>query len=271
MLKLAISPCPNDTFAFYALLHGKTSFQEPLDVQFADIEDLNQRCLEHSDIDIGKVSFHAYLYLKDRYHLLNAGSALGFGCGPLLVADSSISAEMLRQGTIAIPGRLTTATLLLKLWLGPDLNLKFMRFDRIMPAVAAGQVDAGLIIHESRFTYTECGLHCLVDLGEWWERETKCAIPLGGIVASRRLSDKRIAAFDHALGESIDYAWAHTPEVTAFMRDHAQEMALTVMQRHVALYVNSRTRDLGPVGLHAIETLFEKAEKLGLIAKDGSS
>lgn len=265
MLKLAISPCPNDTFTFYGLLKGKTSFAPEIQTHFADIEDLNQLCLQDRDVDVCKISFHAFLYLRERFELLNTGSALGFGCGPLLVAHQLLPHSDLKKATIAIPGPWTTAALLLKLWLGPNLNLKTMRFDKIMPAVAAKEVDAGLIIHESRFTFPEYGLHLVVDLGDWWESETGCPIPLGGIVARKALGKTLISSFDDALGQSIDYAWMHSEEVTPFMQQHAQEMDPNVMRQHVALYVNQRTRNLGTEGRNAIETLFQKATDRGLL------
>lgn len=196
---------------------------------------------------------------------MNCGSALGHGCGPLLVAKHALDSHRIKKARIAIPGPLTTATLLLKLWLGCETQLYAMRFDRIMPAVASGEVDAGLIIHESRFTYQNHGLLKLVDLGDWWEQETGCAIPLGGIVARKALGHSVIEQVDQALGESIDYAWQNPGALRPFMRQHAQEMQDHVMDQHVALYVNQRTRDLGPNGRKAIDVLLEKAKAQGLI------
>lgn len=177
--------------------------------------------------------------------------------------------DALKQGTIAIPGTYTTAALLLKLWLGADLNLKVLRFDQIMPAVASGRADAGLIIHESRFTFGGHGLISLADLGDWWESQTGDAIPLGGIVARRSLDPNLIQNFDRCLRKSIDYAWQNLDEVTGFMKVHAQEMDLPVMHQHVALYVNERTRDLGGEGHAAIDRLFEKAREQGLLKTPG--
>lgn len=247
------------------MLHGKTDFRIPIQTRFVDIEDLNRLCFKGDQVDICKVSFHAYLYLRDQYQLLNAGSALGHGCGPLVIAKRPMDREALKRATIAIPGQYTTAALLLKLWLGPQLNLQVMRFDKIMPAVATGRADAGLIIHESRFTYESHGLMSLIDLGDWWEETTGCAIPLGGIVARRSLEPELIRTFDHCLAESIDYAWEHGEEVNEFMTKHAQEMEPSVMRQHVALYVNERTRDLGAEGHAAIDTLFHKARERGLL------
>lgn len=263
MHSLAISPCPNDTFAFYGLIQGKTSWQEPLNVQFADISELNDLCFR-SEVDFCKVSFHAYLQLRDRFQLLRSGSALGFGCGPLIVARTPVELQDLKRLTIGAPGQHTTATLLLKLLLGGDVNLKEMRFDKIMPAVAAGEVDAGLIIHESRFTYQDHQLVSLIDLGDWWENESGHPIPLGGIVARKDLPELKVEAFDRALKESIDYGWSHQEETLPFMKEHAQEMDEEVMQAHVNLYVNGFTRDLGLEGHAAIEDLVKRARLAGL-------
>ncbi len=263
MYRLAISPCPNDTFAFYGLIHGKTDWTEPLDLRFADIEELNRFCFE-DQADFCKISFHTYLLVRERYSLLETGSALGFGCGPLLVARTGLSLSNLKNKTIAVPGRYTTAALLLGLLLGRDLNTVEMRFDHIMPAVEEGRVDAGLIIHESRFTYGARGLVSLVDLGVWWERESGFPIPLGGIVAHRRLGEREVTAFDAALGQAVDYAWAHPEETYPFMQEHAREMDMEVMKSHVALYVNRFTRRLGAEGRTAIEYLVQLARKRGL-------
>ena len=263
MTKLAISPCPNDTFAFYALLEGKTSWQHPLETRFADIEELNHLCMEAS-VDICKISFHAWLLVRDQYALLQAGSALGSGCGPLVVARPDCKGRDLQSLKIAVPGRYTTATLLLQMLLGRKPDMVEMTFDRIMPAVAAGEIDAGLIIHESRFTYNRHGLISLIDLGDWWERETGSPIPLGGIVAHRRLGQATINAFDKALAESVTYAWAHRNDTVPFMLKHAQEMEPDVMNAHVDLYVNRFTQNLGEEGRKALEKLAERAKLAGV-------
>ena len=261
MTTLAISPCPNDTFAFYGLLHDKVGHAVPETVTYADIEELNRMCLA-GEVDFCKISFHAYALVRDRYTLLEAGSALGFGCGPLVVARPGMTAARLASGRIAIPGQLTTATLLFKLWLGPGPELVPMPFDRIMPAVAAGQVDAGLIIHESRFTFQKHGLISLVDLGAWWEEHSGHPIPLGGIVARRDLPEATITAFDAALARSIDYAHQHWDELVPYMQRHAQEMEPDVMKAHVELYVNRFTRALGTQGRTAVDFLVNEMERL---------
>lgn len=260
---LAISPCPNDTFAFFGLLHGKTGYREPLETRFADIEKLNRSCIR-GEVDFCKISFFAYALTREQYLLLDAGSALGFGRGPLLVAKTGLQSRRLATRTIAIPGRYTTATMLLKLYLGRDLNLVEMPYDQIMPAVASGEVDAGLIIHESRFTYGRHGLVSLVDLGAWWEKNHGLPIPLGGIVAHKKLPQSRIAEFDRALGKSIDYGWEFPEETLPFMREHAREMEPRVIREHVDLYVNRFTRSLGEEGKAAVDRLIREAQKKGL-------
>lgn len=264
MHTLAISPCPNDTFAFYGLLHGKTSWQTPLETVFEDIEALNERCVA-GNADFCKMSFGAFPAFQSSYALLDAGSALGFGCGPLVVARDTFSVEDLASKVIAIPGYQTTATLLLRLLIGRDADLRPMSFETIMPAVTFGEVDAGLIIHESRFTFTQVGLSQIIDLGAWWEETSGHAIPLGGIVARKALGEPKITAFDRALRESIDYAFANREEVVPFMQKHAQEMDRDVMDNHVALYVNDFTRSLGQQGRAAIDHLYQKAAARGVL------
>ena len=262
-MHLAISPCPNDTFAFYGLLHGKVACPAPEQTTYADIEELNRLCMEGA-VDFCKISFGAYPEVRDRYQILDAGSALGFGCGPLVVARNEMTPEALSKTTIAVPGRHTTATLLLSLWLGKDLQLVLMPFDQIMPAVARGHVAAGLIIHESRFTFADHGLVSVMDLGAWWEGAFGLPIPLGGIAAKRSLGAATIKTFDSALSASIQYAWSHRQETIPFMQHHAQEMDPSVMARHVDLYVNQFTSDLGKQGRQAIEFLVTQARKRDL-------
>lgn len=264
MHRLAISRCPNDTFAFYALIHGKTSWSLPLEVSYGDIEELNRLCFE-GRVHFSKVSFGAYLHLRDRFSLIDAGSALGSGCGPLVVASRHMPVVALKHKTIATPGCYTTASLLLKLLLGADVDTVEQSFDSIMPAVVRGDVDAGLIIHESRFTYQDHGLLSLIDLGDWWEKESGHPIPLGGIIADGSLPASLICEFNDALVESIDYAWAHWDEVLPYMQQHAQEMDADVMQKHVSLYVNAFTRSLGSTGHAAIDYLLSQARINDLI------
>ena len=273
-MSLGYSPCPNDTFIFYALVHGKVpagglSFREEL----ADVEALNQKALKKL-LDVSKISFHAYCHLREDYVLLRSGAALGRGCGPLVVAREPVAPEdlqrKLKDMRIAVPGGLTTASLLLSLY-GPALreNMEPMLFSDIMPAVKEGRADAGLVIHEGRFTFGNYGLHCLLDLGRWWERETGRPIPLGGIVARRDLGDGTTRAVQEAIRRSVRYSLQNPAEASAYIRGHAQEMEDNIIQSHIGLYVNDFTLWLDDDGEEAIEELFRRAEKAGL-AKPGS-
>ncbi len=269
-LSFGYSPCPNDTFIFHALSHGLVKAPFSLRVQHEDVETLNQLATQ-AVLDLTKVSYHAFGYLRDNYCLLRSGGALGRGCGPLVVARENFSMGDLKEQLIAIPGELTTASLLLQLH-GEGYNkLKVLSFEQIMPAVARGEVAAGVIIHESRFTFSEYGLVKLLDLGVWWEDETGHPIPLGGIVAKRSLGQELISAVDDAVGRSLDYAWQHPQEASAYIAQHAQEMNEDVIRRHIELYVNPFSRDLGTEGVAAIEDLFERAEERGLIPASSKS
>jgi 1,4-dihydroxy-6-naphthoate synthase len=269
-LTLGFSPCPNDTFMFYPLVHGLVdtgglSYRERLE----DVETLNRLALA-GELDVSKVSYHALGHIRDDYALLRSGSALGRGCGPLLVAADRIDPADLRGRTIAVPGRYTTAKLLLQLF-DPALD-KFivMPFNEIMDAVLTGNVDAGLIIHESRFTYQGFGLHKLLDLGEWWEGETGLPIPLGGIVARRSLGVETIAAVERALKAGVGYARTHPDEAARYIGEHAQEMSPEVCAAHIGLYVNDFSADLGDEGIRAITCLLQRAEEAGLIPASGT-
>lgn len=262
-LSLGFSPCPNDTFLFHALVHGAVAaegfvFRERLE----DVETLNALARQ-GELDVTKVSYGAIPYLLDEYVLLRSGGALGRGCGPLLVARADRPADApLRR--IAIPGRYTTANLLLRLW-RPELPKgEPLVYSEIMPAVARGAADAGLIIHESRFTYPEHGLRALVDLGEWWERETGLPIPLGGIVARRSLGRDRILGIERAIADSVRHAFAHPGASHAYIAAHAQEMRPEVVRQHIELYVNDFSVGLGAEGEAAVGTLLERAAAAGL-------
>jgi len=267
-LTLAYSPCPNDTFIFTPWVEGRVAGAPPVRERFEDIDTLNQIALR-GEPDVVKVSFHALGHLRDRYYLLRSGGALGRGCGPLVVARTPFAQRELATKTVAIPGTLTTAALLVRLF-APELrdtNITVMPFDRIMPAVCEGRVDAGVIIHESRFTYQRHGLTQVVDLGEWWERETGHAIPLGGILMRRDLGDELVRRTERTLRESVDFAFAHTDVVWPTVRRHAQEMEDDVMRQHIELYVNDFTRDYGADGEAAITYLLNTAERLGIVPR----
>lgn len=263
-ITIGFSPCPNDTFIFHALVHGLVetgglAFEPRLE----DVETLNRRALAR-ELDVTKVSYGALPYLLDDYALLRSGGALGRGCGPLLVARDSPIIDPLPRARIAIPGHMTTANLLLRLF-EPDARPGIeMSYDEIMPAVARGEVDAGLIIHESRFTYQEHGLVAIVDLGEWWERTTGAPIPLGGIVARRELRQD-IPLIDRAIRESVEYAFAHPDASADFVERHAQELSDTVRRSHISLYVNASSIDVGAEGELAVGQLMHRARTAGLL------
>jgi len=264
-LTLGFSPCPNDTFMFYPLLHGLVVstgllYREHIE----DVETLNLLALK-GELDVSKVSCHALGHIRDDYVLLRSGSALGRGCGPLLVAGSSINPVELRGRTIAVPGRYTTAMLLLRLY-DPSLdNFIVMPFNEIMDAVLCGNVDAGVIIHESRFTYQGFGLKKLLDLGEWWEEDTGLPIPLGGIVARRSLGAETITLIERSLRAGVEYACSHPDEAAHFIREHSQEMSEEVCAEHIRLYVNDFSVELGREGEEAINCLLKRGEKSGII------
>jgi len=266
LLTLGFSPCPNDTFIFYGLVHGRIalpgfSFTEPV---LEDVEKLNLWALSKK-LDVTKLSFHALGHVLDEYCLLSAGSALGRGCGPLLVARGKSAVEDLRHGTIAIPGKLTTAAMLLQLFLPDCRNLVEMRFDRIMGAIQEGEVDAGVIIHESRFTYARHGLCCLEDLGQWWEKSTGMPIPLGCIAARRSLGREKIAAIDRAIRASLDYSYTHRDECLPYIRSKSQELEPEIVRSHINLYVNDFSRDLGTEGKAAIEAFLANGRRTGVL------
>lgn len=264
-LTLGFSSCPNDTFIFDALLHGKIDTEglafEPV---IADVEALNQGAFR-GELDITKLSYHAYAYLTDTYVLLNAGSALGNNCGPLLIARAPIAEGLISRCRIAIPGRYTTANFLLSLAYPEAADKVEMLFSEIEEAVLAGRVDAGLIIHENRFTYQAKGLVKLVDLGEFWETRTGHPIPLGGIVARRSFDNSLQQRINRVLARSVAFALERPEQTYDFVRQHAQEMDREVMYQHIALYVNDFTRDLGIAGKQAVRQLFEMAERRGVI------
>lgn len=254
MLSFGYSPCPNDTFAFHALSHGLVDMPFRVRPVLLDIEELNRRA-RTGEFDLTKLSVGAFAEVGDRYRLLRSGAALGHGVGPLVVARSAQSLEEARRGRVAIPGRATTAYRLLRLAV-PDLGeVVEMRYDRILDAVAAGEVNAGLVIHESRFTYEQHGLVRIADLGDWWEQDTGLPVPLAGICARHDLGDALTAAAERAIRTSVQYAFDHPSASRAYVRAHAQEMSDTVCDAHIALYVNAHSLDLGDDGHRAIERL----------------
>jgi len=266
-LTLAFSPCPNDCFMFDAIVNGRIDLEGlEFDVRLADVEALNKAAFA-GEVDVTKLSYHAYAYCAGGYVLLDAGSALGRNCGPLLISKRAIPQEEVASGAlrIAIPGKYTTANFLLGLAFPGASNRTELLFSDIEGAVLDGRVDAGLIIHENRFTYAAKGLRKIVDLGEFWEARTGAPIPLGGIVVRRSLPDGIKQAVNRVVRRSVEYAFAHRTASLPFVREHAQEMSEEVMYQHIDLYVNEYSVDLGSEGRRAVELLFDKARALGVI------
>jgi len=266
-LTLGFSPCPNDTFIFDALIHHKIDTEGlEFDVFYDDVETLNQKAFR-GELDITKLSYHAFAYVIDKYVLLDAGSALGFGVGPLLISKREMSIAELNNADykIGIPGKYTTANFLLGLALPLATNKQVMVFSEIEDALLNEQIDAGLIIHENRFTYQLKGLKKIIDLGDYWEKLTGCAIPLGGIVANRNLAPEVQQKINRVLKKSVEFAFANPKSGLEFIRQHAQEMSEEVMYKHIELYVNKYSLDLGEEGRKAIKLLFETATVNGII------
>ncbi|MCD6011612.1 MAG: hypothetical protein K0Q79_1474 [Flavipsychrobacter sp.] len=267
-LTLGFSPCPNDTFIFDAMVNGKIdSHGITFNYVMEDVETLN-KWAELGKLDITKLSFNTFLHTVDKYTLLHSGSALGEGVGPLLIAKQSLDLSKIDTYKIAIPGFNTTANLLLTLAFPHAKNKSELIFSEIEAAVLNGEHDAGLVIHESRFTYQQKGLTKLIDLGDWWQQETNAAIPLGGIVIRRNFDKQLCTTVDSIIKESLAYSWQHYPELSPFVKENAQEMEEDVMRKHINLYVNNYTTDLGETGRNAITTLFEKAKSAGLLKEN---
>jgi len=264
-LSLGFSPCPNDCFMFDAIVHRRIDLEGlEFDVRMADVEALNRDAFAGA-IDVTKLSYHAFAYCADRYALLDSGSALGRNCGPLLISKRVISREEVSAGhlRIAIPGRFTTANFLLGLAFPAATDRTELVFSEIEPALVRDAFDAGLIIHENRFTYEAHGLRKIIDLGEYWETETGLPIPLGGIVVRRTLPIEVQRAVGRVLRRSVEHAFAHREVTLPFVRAHAQEMHDEVMFKHIDLYVNEFSVSLGTEGRRAVEALFARAAATG--------
>jgi len=265
-LTLGFSPCPNDTFIFDALTHGKIDTEGlTFDVFFDDVETLNQKAMR-GELDVTKLSFHAFAYVVEKYALLNSGSALGFGVGPLLICKKeniekihSLLTSHISHLKIGIPGKYTTANFLLGVAYPQLQDKREMVFSDIEDALLNDEIDLGLIIHENRFTYQDKGLHKVMDLGNYWEEKTSCAIPLGGIVVNRKLPIDVQQKINRLIRKSVEFAFANPKSAIEFIRQHAQEMDEAVMYKHIDLYVNQYSIDLGLEGKKAIDTLFEIA------------
>lgn len=266
-LSLAFSPCPNDCFMFDAIVNRRIDLEGlEFSIRLEDVETLNRAAFTQA-VDVTKLSYHAYAYCSAGYVLLDAGSALGRNCGPLLISKRAIPLEDVAAGDldIAIPGKYTTANFLLGLAF-PDARRKTeLVFSEIEAALLDDTVDAGVIIHENRFTYEAKGLKKIVDLGEFWERTTSAPIPLGGIVVKRSLPTGVQQRVNRLVRRSVEYAFAHREASLPFVRQHAQEMSEDVMYKHIDLYVNEYSVDLGSEGRRAIELLFDEGAAAGII------
>jgi len=269
LLSIGFSSCPNDTFIFYALVHGliplhHIAFAEPV---LADVEQLNHWAMQ-GRFDVTKLSFHALGHVLDDYVMLTAGAALGRGCGPLLVsADASFRAD--EKSCIAIPGSFTTAALLLRLFAPEVTRTVVMRFDEIMVAVRNGMVDGGVIIHEGRFTYQGRGLYCLQDLGLWWEEETGFPIPLGCIAVRASLAEPVRREINRAVRQSLQWIRRHPGRGQEYIREHARELDDQVLARHIDLYVNDFSEQLGDEGIGAVQELLRRGRMQGLFPEGG--
>ncbi len=259
-LKLGFSTCPNDTFIFDAMVHHKIDTEGlEFDLLLADVEELNKTAFENG-MDITKLSYHAYAYVSDNYLLLDSGSALGKNNGPLLISKHKIYPDEIDDLNIAIPGKYTTANLLFSIAYPKALYKKEYLFSDIEEVILSNEVDAGLIIHENRFTYEKKGLLKIVDLGEFWEKKTKMPIPLGGIVVNKRINKDIQQKINRLVRKSIEYAYANPDSPLSFIKKYAQEMNESVMRKHIELYVNNFTLDIGNEGKEAIRVLYKEAK-----------
>jgi 1,4-dihydroxy-6-naphthoate synthase len=262
---LGFSPCPNDTFIFDAIINKKIDTEGiEFDFFLADVETLNNKIF-NKEPDIAKLSYHAYAYAAQDYVLLTAGSAIGNGCGPILISKENYSLNQIEELSIAIPGKYTTANLLLSHAVPEAKNKIEMLFSEIEDAVLNDSVMAGLIIHENRFTYRDKGLLRIVDLGIYWEWLTNLPIPLGGIAIKRDIDKNIQIKINRILQKSVEFALANPDSSMDFVAQHAQSMKKEVMQKHIKLYVNDFTVDLGDTGKNAIKTLFTKSQEINLI------
>jgi len=268
-MKIAYSPCPNDTFVFHAWAHGLIEGAPSLDVTYADIDITNGMAASGNGLDVMKISFAALPWVLEEYALLPCGGALGRGCGPLVLAKDSLHPAQLAGRRVAVPSERSTAYLLFRLWAAKHVpggvgEIIVMPFHEIMPAVNEGRIDAGLVIHEARFTYKSYGLTMLADLGNWWESDTGLPIPLGAIIARRSLDLPALAGWARA---SVDYAWSNPEASREYVMEHAQELSPEVAQAHIELYVNEFTANLGDDGYAAISALLNRAADEGLVPR----
>lgn len=268
-MQIAFSPCPNDTFIFHDLVKGFIPEMKNVEVTYADIDKTNQWAADQTGPEVMKISFAAFPYVAENYQLIQCGGALGRGCGPLVLTNGELDSSDWSGKTVAVPSERSTAYMLFRLWQAAVLpekkaHITVMPFEEIMPAVRDRKVDAGLVIHEARFTYREYGLEKMVDLGEWWEKDTGAPIPLGAIIAKKGIDADKLSA---AIRLSLAQAWADPEKSLSYVMEHAQEMSETVAKSHIDLYVNEFSMALGGTGRHAVESLLSRAAAEGLVPK----
>jgi 1,4-dihydroxy-6-naphthoate synthase len=270
IIRVGHSPDPDDAFMFYALARNKI---DTGDLEFThelvDIETLNQRAFS-SELELTALSIHAYAFLRDKYILCTCGASMGDGYGPMVVARQPLTLDELKSHTIAVPGKLTSAFLALRLYLGTEFNYMFVPFDEIIPAVVAGSyhgkpVDAGLIIHEGQLTYSEQDLKLIVDLGQWWRAETGLPLPLGANGIRKDLGRDTIHEVQRLLHESIDYGLDHRPAALAYAQQYGRDLDDTQADKFVGMYVNDWTRDFGPRGREAVATFLRRGHEAGAL------
>ncbi|WP_409177289.1 1,4-dihydroxy-6-naphthoate synthase [Brevibacillus fortis] len=271
-MKIAFSPCPNDTFVFHAWAHDLIPGAPKLDIMYADIDITNTLAAQGEGPEVMKISYAALPWVMDNYSLLPCGGALGRGCGPLVLTqgnsgENANDPARLSNKRVAVPSERSTAYLLFRLWAAQNVpggvgEIVVMPFHEIMPAVRDGKIDAGLVIHEARFTYQNYGLSLMTDLGNWWESDTNLPIPLGAIIAKKSMD---IEALTNWTRSSVEYAWANPTASQEYVMSHAQELSLEVAQAHINLYVNEFTRNLGNDGYAAVEALLGRAAEEGLV------
>ncbi|KJS30923.1 MAG: hypothetical protein VR64_13700 [Desulfatitalea sp. BRH_c12] len=265
-ISLGFSPCPNDTFIFNALVNGPA--QPPglhLQVSLHDVETLNRLAFDEC-LDVTKLSFYAWLKVREKYRLLSAGGALGYGCGPLVIARKSFSRADMAGCRIVLPGQWTTAHLLFRMWAPQAQQRRFIPYDTIFAALDSGEADCGVIIHESRFTFESRGFQAVIDLGAWWEEETGQPIPLGCIAAHRRVPESVIEHLEAQIRQSIHLARQNPEAALPYIRAHAQEMTADVLRAHIATFVNEFSLDLGPDGRAAVAVLEARAQQAGILS-----
>jgi 1,4-dihydroxy-6-naphthoate synthase len=265
-ISLGFSPCPNDTFIFNALVNGPAQPPEHhLQVFLHDVETLNRMAFDEC-LDVTKLSFYAWLKVREKYRLLSTGGALGYGCGPLVIARKSFSRDDMAGCRIVLPGQWTTAHLLFRMWAPQAQQRRFIPYDTIFTALESGEADCGVIIHESRFTFESRGFQAVIDLGAWWEEETGQPIPLGCIAAHRRVPESVIEHLEAQIRQSIHLARQDPEAALSYIRAHAQEMTADVLRAHIATFVNEFSLDLGPEGRAAVAVLEARAQQAGILS-----